>query len=124
MSLFCDIIPKTIVSHYPEEKTGMNVIKEQNGRQMILSLEGRIDSLTSPKLSEEMMQILNNIDDIDELIMDLRKVDYLSSAGFRVFLATNQKMEEDGKKVIFRNISERIYNLFKMTGVTEFLDIR
>lgn len=102
----------------------MNVIKEQNGRQMILSLEGRIDSLTSPKLSEEMMQILNNIDDIDELIMDLRKVDYLSSAGFRVFLATNQKMEEDGKKVIFRNISERIYNLFKMTGVTEFLDIR
>jgi anti-sigma B factor antagonist len=124
MALFCDIIPKTIVSHYPEEKTGMNVIKEQNGRQMILSLEGRIDSLTSPKLSEEMMQILNNIDDIDELIMDLRKVDYLSSAGFRVFLATNQKMEEDGKKVIFRNISERIYNLFKMTGVTEFLDIR
>ena len=102
----------------------MNVIKEQNGRQMILSLEGRIDSLTSPKLSEEMMQILNNIDDIDELIMDLQKVDYLSSAGFRVFLATNQKMEEDGKKVIFRNISERIYNLFKMTGVTEFLDIR
>ena len=124
MALFCDIIPKTIVSHYPEEKTGMNVIKEQNGRQMILSLEGRIDSLTSPKLSEEMMQILNNIDDIDELIMDLQKVDYLSSAGFRVFLATNQKMEEDGKKVIFRNISERIYNLFKMTGVTEFLDIR
>lgn len=94
MALFCDIIPKTIVSHYPEEKTGMNVIKEQNGRQMILSLEGRIDSLTSPKLSEEMMQILNNIDDIDELIMDLRKVDYLSSAGFRVFLATNRVVSE------------------------------
>ena len=98
----------------------LNVTKEKNGTEMTMILEGKVDTATAPQLSDEIAKIM---DEVDVLILDLEKVEYVSSAGLRVFLATDQDMDEIGKHAKLKNVPESVMDIFDMTGFTEALDI-
>ena len=91
----------------------------QEGSKLNISLVGRLDTVTSPQLQEVLDSSLNGI---TELAFDFAKLDYISSAGLRVLLATNKKMAKAGKMVI-RNVNDVVQEVFDMTGFADILNI-
>ena len=97
----------------------MNSTFNRNGNELTVALEGRLDTLTSPELEAQLKPELDNT---QKLIFDLAELEYISSAGLRVLLASRQKMEgKDG--MIVKNVSEDIMEVFEITGFTDILDI-
>lgn len=97
----------------------MEIKKTQNGNDLIVSLEGRLDTTTAPRLEEE---IRLSIGDVRNLIFDFKKLDYISSAGLRVLLATQKIMNKQGSMVI-RNVNETVMEVFFVTGFVDILTI-
>lgn len=97
----------------------MTITKAVDGSTLLLALEGRLDTTTAPGLEAELGGSLSNI---DELIFDFAKLDYVSSAGLRVLLSTQKKMNKQGKMTI-KNVCADIMDVFEITGFTDILTI-
>ena len=97
----------------------MNIEKNIAGSKLELVLEGRMDTTTAPILEEELKSVT---EEIKELILDFAKLEYLSSAGLRVLLASQKQMNKQGKMVI-RNVNEIIMEVFEVTGFVDILTI-
>ena len=97
----------------------MTITKIQNGNALTLALEGRLDTMTAPELEAEIKAIPA---DVAALTLDLEKLDYISSAGLRVFLSAHKAMSaKDGFKV--KNVNEIVEEIFEVTGFSDILDI-
>ena len=96
----------------------MTVTKEQNGSNLIVYIEGKLDAMSSPKLEEE----LGNLAGVEDLVLDLKDLLYTSSAGLRVFLNAQKIMDDQGSMVV-RNANEDVMDIFKETGFLNILDI-
>ena len=75
----------------------MTIRKELNGSSLVYQLEGRLDTNTAPELEKELKQ---DIVPITDLVFDLKDLDYISSAGLRVLLATQKIMNRQGKMTV------------------------
>lgn len=97
----------------------MKITKTQNGTTLEVALEGRLDTATAPELEASLKDALG---EIDELIFDFRKLDYVSSAGLRVLLLANRSLKMGGRtKVVHAN--EIIKEVFDVTGFDEILEL-
>ena len=92
------------------------VIKDESCR---IELTGRLDTITSPLLEEELSQIP---EDTKELVLDLKDLEYVSSAGLRVFLNAQKMMSAKGSMTLC-NVNEEIMEVLDMTGFTQILTI-
>ena len=97
----------------------MTINQEVNGSSLKLALEGRLDTLTSPQLEEKLNA---SLDGVAELVLDLEKLDYMSSAGLRVLLAAQKKMNQQGSMKV-TNVNPIIMEIFEVTGFSEILTI-
>ena len=97
----------------------MEIQKTQNGNEAVLKLVGRLDTTTAPQLEAELKEIL---DTADRLTMDFSKLDYISSAGLRVILATQKVMGKKGGMKLCHVCAE-IMEVFEITGFSEILTI-
>lgn len=95
----------------------INITKE-NGK-LTLAVSGRVDTTTAPRLEAAVNE---NIDGITELVFDLEKLEYISSAGLRVILVSQKKMNRQGKMII-RNVNADIRVIFEITGFADILTI-
>ena len=98
----------------------MTVKKEKTGDTLLISVEGAIDINTSPQLQAELD---GELDDINLIIFDLKESTYTSSSGLRVMLGTYQIMEKKGGRMILRNVNKLFYDILKMSGFTDFIEI-
>ena len=98
----------------------LNINQEKNGSVLTIGLEGRLDTTTSPQLEEF---VTSNIAGVTELYFDMAKLEYVSSAGLRVLLSTQKKMNAQGK-MILKNVSEEVLEVFEVTGFTDILTIQ
>ena len=71
----------------------LNINKQAENGKLVIALEGRLDTTTSPVLEVELK---SSLDGVTELIMDFEKLDYVSSAGLRSLLTAQQYMEDNG----------------------------
>lgn len=99
----------------------MKIEKRENGREITLMLEGRLDTATAPQLEAEINAVLEGA---EMMILDFEKLEYLSSAGLRVLLSTHKAFmkKADGKMVI-RHVNEIINEVFEVTGFLDILNI-
>ena len=97
----------------------MNILKTSEGTKLTLALEGRLDTTTAPQLEAEVKASLAGV---TELVLDFSQLEYLSSAGLRVILATQKIMNKQGEMVI-RHVNETIQEVFEVTGFTDILTI-
>lgn len=97
----------------------MNIQQEKNGSTLTLKLEGRLDTATAPQLESCLNDTL---DGVISLILDFSALDYISSAGLRVLLSAQKRMNKQGGMVI-RNVNEEINEVFEMTGFADILTI-
>ena len=96
----------------------MHIEKQRNQNKLTLTLEGRLDTSTVPMLEAE----LSTMDGVTELVLDFAKLEYISSAGLRVLLATQKVMNKQGSMVI-KNVNEVIMDIFQITGFIDILTI-
>ncbi|MCQ2453096.1 MAG: STAS domain-containing protein [Clostridia bacterium] len=97
----------------------MNITKNQNGELLEMALEGRLDTVTSPKLEKELSTSLNGI---KELVFDFAKLEYVSSAGLRVLLTAQKVMNTQGSMKVC-HVNENIMEVFEITGFADVLTI-
>ena len=97
----------------------MTINKVQNGEELTLSVDGRLDTITAPQLEEE---IRASIDGIKNLIIDISALEYISSAGLRVLLSAQKTMNKQGAMTV-KGANEAIMEIFNVTGFVDLLNI-
>lgn len=97
----------------------MKIEKKIENEKVKISIIGRLDTITAPELEKELNDILKNT---KELVFDLNKLEYISSAGLRVLLKAQKIMNIQGvMKVIGAN--ESVMEIFEITGFIDILTI-
>lgn len=97
----------------------LNILKNVNGSELKLILEGRLDTATAPQLEAALNSALSGM---TTLKFDLEKLDYISSAGLRVLLSSQKTMNKQGSMII-SNVSPEVKEIFDVTGFTDILTI-
>jgi anti-sigma B factor antagonist len=97
----------------------MTIEKHRQGAEMTIMLEGRLDTASAPDLDAV---VKNELLGVDTFILDLKKLQYTSSAGLRVILIAQKTMNKQGK-LILKNVSEAVMEVFEMTGLSDLLTI-
>ena len=97
----------------------MTINKTENGSELQISLEGRLDTMTAPQLEEEFKKSINGV---TELNIDIANLAYVSSAGLRVLLSAQKVMNRQGNMTI-KNVSPEIMEIFEVTGFIDILNI-
>ncbi len=97
----------------------LNITKNANGSNLTIGLEGRLDTTTAPELEGEVKELLPEVTD---LVLDLEKLEYISSAGLRVLLSTQKVMNTKGTMLV-KNSREELKEIFKVTGFADILTI-
>ena len=97
----------------------MKIEKNLNEKNLVVALEGRLDTTTAPQLEEELKTCLEGVTD---LVIDLSKLEYISSAGLRVLLSAFKIMRNKGKMKV-TNANELMKEVFEVTGFSDFLPI-
>ena len=97
----------------------MTIEKNRQGSELIVSLEGRLDTVSAPEFEAV---VKNELAGVDRFILDLKKLQYTSSAGLRVILLAQKTMNKQGK-MILKNVAEAVMEVFEMTGFADILVI-
>ncbi len=97
----------------------MTIKTNKEGSVLTVAIEGKLDTRTAPEL-EEMLK--DSLDGITKLVLDLKELVYISSAGLRIVVTAEQAMEKQGEMVI-RNVNEDVMNIFEVTGFVDALNI-
>jgi anti-sigma B factor antagonist len=97
----------------------LNITKFREAKSLKITLEGRFDTGTAPQLEEV---VRTELADVETLIFDFAKLEYISSAGLRVLLAAQKIMNKQGRMVV-KNVSDEVKEIFEVTGFTDILTL-
>ena len=95
----------------------MEIKKKQE--ETIIEIVGRLDTITAPALDKTINEDLG---DTKNLVLDVKGVEYISSAGLRVLLAAQKKMQKIGSMKVIK-VCEEVMAVFEMTGFADILVI-
>ena len=98
----------------------LNINKTREDSKLNISVEGRLDTTTAPELEAVIKDEINGV---TELVIDLDKLEYISSAGLRVLLAAQKIMMKQGQMVV-ANPNDVIKEIFEVTGFSDILTIQ
>ena len=99
----------------------MTISENKNGETLDLIVAGRLDTTTAPQLESKLKECTK---DLKALVLDLKDVEYISSAGLRVVLLAHKLMAGFGAKMTIRNPSEFCKQVFEATGMDGVLSIQ
>ena len=97
----------------------MTISKNLEGDKLTLALEGRLDTTTAPELDAV---VSDSVASVKELVLDLNKLDYISSAGLRVLMSAQKKMSTHGCMKV-TGVNETVNEVFEVTGFSDILTI-
>lgn len=97
----------------------MIITKNVDGETLTFTLEGRLDTTTSPQLEAELKQ---SVGGMKELIFDFSGVEYISSAGLRVLLAAQKVMNRQGSMKL-TGVNDNVLEVFEITGFIDILTL-
>ena len=88
------------------------------GNVCTIAIEGQIDTLTAPELEQAVNDAVPNC---EKMVLDMSQVDYISSGGIRVVVGTSHTLGKDN--LTLRGLAPNVYEIFRLTGFTAFLNI-
>ena len=97
----------------------MTIEIKKNVDELVLEITGRLDTITAPTLDKTINE---NLEGIKTLSLDFNNVEYISSAGLRVLLSAQKKMQKIGSMKVI-NVCEEVMEVFEMTGFADILVI-
>lgn len=92
---------------------------KKNAEAAVIEIAGRLDTTSAPALEKA---ICEDIGDAKNLVLDMKAVQYISSAGLRVLLGAQKKMQKIGSMKVV-NVCEAVMEVFEMTGFADILVI-
>lgn len=98
----------------------MNIDNEYDEKELTLTVNGRIDTITSKDLENAINDEIGNF---DSLILDFSNLEYISSAGLRVLIATQKKLKPDDIPFVIKNVNDGIGEIFRMSSFDKILKI-
>ena len=101
---------------------GNKIKKEHHNGISILRVSGRLDAITAPKLEEALDEYIAQ--EAPRVLIDFGQVDYLSSAGMRLLLATTKKLDSKGGKLALCMLHDDVMEIIRMAGFEKILHIR
>ena len=87
---------------------------------LMITLGGRLDVGTTQIMRNEVSSIPEGI---ERVILDIRDLSYISSAGLRVLLKTFQILHKKNGRMVIEKVSDEFYDILKLSGFTDFLEI-
>ena len=97
----------------------LNITKNRVEKNLDIALEGRLDTMTAPDLEA---QLASSIGGVENLVFDMTKLEYISSAGLRVLLSAQKTMNKQGEMIV-KNATEEVKEIFEVTGFSDILNI-
>lgn len=97
----------------------MTIEIKKNAVETIIGIAGRIDTITAPALDKTINE---DIGETKNLVLDVKGVEYISSAGLRVLLGAQKKIQKIGSMKVI-NVCEEVMEVFEMTGFADILVI-
>ena len=97
----------------------MTIEIKKNNQETIIEIVGRLDTITAPALDKTINE---DIGDTKNLVLDVNGMEYISSAGLRVILGAQKKMQKIGAMKVV-NVCEEVMEVFEMTGFADILVI-
>jgi anti-sigma B factor antagonist len=97
----------------------MTIEIKKNAEVITIELAGRLDTTTAPVLDKTINEDIGNV---KNLVLDMKSLEYISSAGLRVLLGAQKKMQKIGSMKV-TNVCEAVMEVFEMTGFADILVI-
>ena len=97
----------------------MDINVTKKGTSLTVAVSGRMDTVTAPELDDVLKKQLGGI---TKLIIDMEKLEYISSAGLRVLLSAQKVMNRQGEMKV-THVNELVMEVFEVTGFTEILTV-
>lgn len=97
----------------------MTIEIKKSADETVLEVTGRLDTITAPALDKTINE---NLDEIRNLILDFKSLEYISSAGLRVLLSAQKKLQSVGTMKL-KNVCETVMEVFEITGFADILTI-
>ena len=97
----------------------MTIEMKRNAENTTLEVAGRLDTVTAPSLEKTVSELVG---ETKNLVLDLKGLEYISSAGLRVLLGTQKKMQQVGSMKLI-NVCETVMDVLEMTGFADILTI-
>ena len=97
----------------------MTIEIKKSREETVIEIAGRLDTITAPALDKTINE---DIGETKNLVLDVKGMEYISSAGLRVLLATQKKMQKIGSMKVI-NACEEVMEVFEMTGFADILTI-
>lgn len=97
----------------------MDLIKQYNEKELTITVKDKIDTITAPDFENEIMDEMGKF---DSLIIDFNDLEYISSAGLRVLVATEKKLKPDNIPSVIK-VNETIKEILLMSGFDKILNI-
>ena len=97
----------------------MTIEIKKNDQETIIEIVGRLDTITAPALDKTINE---DIGDTKNLVLDVKGMEYISSAGLRVFLSAQKKMQKIGSMKV-TGVCDEVMEVFEMTGFADILVI-
>ena len=97
----------------------MTIEIKKNAVETIIEVVGRLDTITAPALEKTINE---DIGDTTNLVLDVKGMEYISSAGLRVLLGAQKKMQKIGSMKVI-NVCSDVMEIFEMTGFADILTL-
>lgn len=99
----------------------MDIVVQDNTNVSVVAVSGRVDSATSPDLESALKRLLEA--DKIQIVLDLKEVEYMSSAGLRAMVSTLKSLKRVNGDLRLANPSPRVEEVLKLAGLTSIFAI-
>ena len=97
----------------------MTIEIKRTAEETRIEIVGRLDTTTAPELDKTINE---DITDVKNLVLNFKGLEYISSAGLRVLLGAQKKMQKIGSMQLI-NVREEVMEVLEMTGFADILVI-
>ena len=97
----------------------MTIEISKNAEAATIKVVGRLDTTTAPVLDKAINE---DVGDVKNLVLDVQAMEYISSAGLRVLLGAQKKMQKIGSMKVV-NVCQEVMDVLEMTGFADILVI-
>lgn len=96
----------------------MEIKTTAEGNKLTIAVSGRVDTVTAPELAADL-----NFGDAQSVVIDLKDVPYMSSAGLRLLLTAHKTMLAKGGELQVANVQPSVREVLDITGFSDILNL-
>jgi|SRR5688572_23414985 anti-anti-sigma factor len=99
----------------------MEIATQEFKRVAVMSVTGRVDSATAPELESKLRELVDS--DKNQIVLDLKDVEYMSSAGLRAMVSTLKAVKRVNGDLRISSPSPRVEEVLRLAGLTSIFSI-